>query len=139
MHIIKTENKKNETNENEVKEKLGVKVRSIELNVLQRASSLTLSKTDVDESENVGREAVKAILNGETRSMIAIIRNEDYNISYETVDVSKVCNKEKAFPTEWIINKNNISDDFIKYVSPIIKGNVEVSRDDNGLPKYLKR
>ena len=125
--------------ENEVKEKLGVKVRSIELNVLQRASSLTLSKTDVDESENVGREAVKAILNGETRSMIAIIRNEDYNVSYEPVDVSKVCNKEKTFPTEWIINKNNISDDFIKYVSPIIKGNVEVSRDDNGLPKYLKR
>lgn len=125
--------------ENEVKEKLGVKVRSIELNVLQRASSVTLSKTDVTESENVGREAVKAILNGDTHVMIAMVRNENYNISYESVNVLKVCNKEKTFPIEWIVNKNDISDEFIEYVTPIIKGNVEVSRDENGLPKYLKR
>ena len=125
--------------ENEIKEKLGVKVRSVELNVLQRASSLTLSKTDVEESENVGREAVKAILNDETHSMIAIVRSENYNITYETVDVSKVCNKEKTFPTEWIINKNDIADEFIDYVSPIIKGSIEVSRDELGMPKYIKR
>ena len=83
--------------------------------------------------------AVKSVLNGNTCAMISMSRNEEYNISYETVDVSKVCNKEKTFPTEWIINKKDISDEFIKYVSPIIKGNIEVSRDDNGLPKYLKR
>ncbi|MBE5812037.1 MAG: 6-phosphofructokinase [Clostridiales bacterium] len=124
--------------ENEIKEKLGVKVRSIELNVLQRASSLTLSETDVEESENVGREAVKAILDGETHVMVAIVRDEDYNISYDTVNVLKVCNKERTFPIEWIINKNDISDDFIQYISPIIKGNVEVSRDELGMPKYIK-
>ena len=33
----------------------------------------------------------------------------------------------------------NISDEFIKYITPIIKGNVEVLRDELGMPKYLKR
>lgn len=125
--------------ESVVKEKLGVKVRSIELNVLQRSSSLTLSATDIKEAENVGRESVKAVLAGETRCMMAIVRNGDYDISYETVDVSKVCNKEKVFPTEWIVDKNNITEDFIKYITPIIKGNVEIERDELGLPKYLYR
>jgi len=122
-----------------VKDKLGVKTRSIELNVLQRASSLTLSLTDVVEAENVGREGVKAALNGETRCMISLVRDGEYDISYETVDVSKVCNKEKEFPREWIINKNDISDEFIKYITPIIKGFVEVPRDELGMPKYIKR
>lgn len=38
--------------ENLVKEKLGVKVRSVELNVSQRCSSSCLSKTDLDEASN---------------------------------------------------------------------------------------
>ena len=125
--------------ENEVKEKLGVKVRTVELNVLQRASSLNLSKTDMDEAENVGREAVKAALIGKTRKMVSIVRNNEYDISYELVEVNKICNKVKYFPEEWIINKNNIADEFKEYIIPIIKGNVEVLRDEFGLPKYIRR
>jgi 6-phosphofructokinase 1 len=125
--------------ENEIKENLGVKVRSIELNVLQRASSLTLSKADIDESENVGREAVKSALSGKTRSMIAIVRNENYNLAYESIDVSEICNKEKIFPAKWIINDNDIADEFIEYITPIIKGEVQVVRDELGMPKYIKR
>ena len=36
-----------------VKDKLGVKTRSVELSVLQRSSSLTLSLTDITEAENL--------------------------------------------------------------------------------------
>lgn len=122
-----------------IKEKLGVKTRSIELNVLQRASAITLSLNDFNEAQNVGREGVKAILNGETKCMISLVRENNYNITYETVDVSKVCNKEKNFPLEWIINNHDIADNFIEYVSPIMKGSVEIPRDDLGMPKYLKR
>lgn len=122
-----------------VKDKLGIKVRSVELNVLQRASSLTLSLADVCDAENVGREAVKIAIDGDTGCMIAINRDENDNFSYETVNVSKICNKEKNFPIEWIKDKNNIADDFIKYITPIIKGNVEIPRDELGMPKYLKR
>lgn len=122
-----------------IKEKLGVKTRSVELNVLQRASAVTLALNDLEEAQNVGREGVRAVLNGETRCMVCLIREDDYNITYETVDVSKICNKEKNFPTEWIINNNDIADNFIEYVTPIMKGNVEIPKDDLGMPKYLKR
>ena len=46
--------------ENLVKEKLGIKVRSVELNVCQRCSSSCLSATDLDEAAASGRFAVSA-------------------------------------------------------------------------------
>lgn len=52
--------------ENLVKEQIGVKVRSIELNVCQRCSSEYLSATDLNESENAGIVGVQAALKGET-------------------------------------------------------------------------
>ena len=50
--------------ENLVKERLGVKVRSVELNVCQRCSSSMLSKTDQKEAIASGAYGVKAALNG---------------------------------------------------------------------------
>ena len=46
--------------ENIVRKEIGCKVRSIELNVMQRCASHMASKTDVDESVKIGEEAVKA-------------------------------------------------------------------------------
>ena len=48
--------------ENLIKEKLGVKVRSVELNVSQRCSSSCLSKTDLDEADHSGAFAVNAAI-----------------------------------------------------------------------------
>lgn len=58
--------------ENLVKEKLGIKVRSVELNVCQRCSSSCLSATDLDEAAASGRFAVSAALDGETGKMIIL-------------------------------------------------------------------
>ena len=90
--------------ENLVKEQIGVKVRSIELNVCQRCSSEYLSATDLNESENAGIVGVQAALKGETGKMITFIRNCDlpYELSYETADVNEICNMEKAVPSDWI-------------------------------------
>ena len=67
--------------ENLVKERLGVKVRSIELNVCQRCSCAHLSRVDLDESENAGIYAVLTALSGETGKMINFIRNK--SVPYE--------------------------------------------------------
>ena len=85
--------------ENLVKERIGVKVRSIELNVCQRCSSEYLSATDLNESENAGIVGVQAALKGETGKMITFIRNGDlpYELSYETADVNEICNMEKPY------------------------------------------
>lgn len=124
--------------ENQVKEKLGVKVRSVELNVTQRSASNSLSKTDLEEAYNVGVEGVKSAINGETAKMICMIRETDYNIIYKPIDVSLISNMEKTFPNEWIINGNNISDDFLDYVLPLVDGEVVIPME-NGVAKYLRR
>lgn len=124
--------------ENQVKEKLGVKVRSVELNVTQRSASNSLSKTDLEEAYNVGVEGVKSAINGETAKMIGMIRETDYNIIYKPIDVSLISNMEKTFPNEWIINGNNISDDFLDYVLPLVDGEVVIPME-NGVAKYLRR
>ncbi len=61
--------------ENLVKERLNVKVRSVELNVSQRCSSSCLSDTDLNESIMAGAYGVKAALAGETGKMISFQRD----------------------------------------------------------------
>lgn len=127
--------------ENLVKEKLGIKVRSVELNVCQRCSSSCLSATDLDEAAASGRFAVSAALDGETGKMISFIRKSDdpYILEFGTADVNEICNKEKAVPEEWITKDgSDIGDEFIAYARPLIQGSVEVPMKD-GLPYFAFR
>ena len=127
--------------ENLVKEKLGIKVRSVELNVCQRCSSSCLSATDLDEAAASGRFAVSAALDGETGKMINFIRKSDdpYILEFGTADVNEICNKEKAVPEEWITKDgSDIGDEFIAYARPLIQGSVEVPMKD-GLPYFAFR
>ena len=127
--------------ENLVKERIGVKVRSIELNVCQRCSSEYLSATDLNESENAGIVGVQAALKGETGKMITFIRNGDlpYELSYETADVNEICNMEKAVPSDWITEDGcDVTETFIQYARPLIQGKVVVS-EENGLPLFAYR
>lgn len=47
-----------------VSEKIGCKVRSIELNVMQRCAAHLSSKTDLDEAVKIGEAAVRAAEDG---------------------------------------------------------------------------
>lgn len=127
--------------ENLVKEKVGVKVRSIELNVCQRCSSSMLSAADLTEAIGAGTYGVQAALAGKTGKMITFIRRQDhpYELSYGTADVNHICNKEKAVPTEWITGDgSDISSAFITYARPLIQGDVTVPTKD-GLPVFAYR
>ncbi len=127
--------------ENLVKEKIGVKVRSIELNVCQRCSCAHLSRVDLDEAVNAGIYAVQVALNGETGKMITFIRNKSvpYELSYGTADVNIICNMEKPVPAEWIINDgSDISAEFIDYARPLTQGYVELPTK-NGIPLFAYR
>ena len=122
--------------ENLIKEKLGVKVRSVELNVSQRCSSSCLSKTDLDEADHSGAFAVNAALNGETGKMISFVRTNTspYELSFSTADVNIICNQEKAVPLSWITKDgSDVTDEFIRYAAPLIQGSVDVPTE-NGLP-----
>ena len=127
--------------ENLVKERLGVKVRSIELNVCQRCSSAMLSDTDLKEAAAAGAYGVKCALAGETGKMIAFHRvpGAEYQIEYITEDVSLICNQEKTVPAEWITgNGSDVGREFIEYALPLIRGRVEVP-EKAGLPLFAYR
>ncbi len=123
-----------------VRENIGCKVRSIELNVMQRCSSHICSKTDIDEAEAIGAEAVKAAMRGETGVTMVFRRLSDkpYVVTIETADTSLLANKEKFFPKEWINSSaNNVSDEAIKYFLPLIQGEVNIAMR-NGMPLHFK-
>ena len=127
--------------ENFVRDRFGVKVRSIELNVNQRCSGMLASATDIEESVQAGSQGVKAALNGFTGKMVAFCRtgNSPYSMECTTVDVNQVCNQEKLFPAQWICsNGTDVTPDFLEYVLPLIQG--EPNRKiENGRPVYLYR
>lgn len=124
-----------------VKSKLGVKARSVELNVCQRCSSAALSSADFNEALKAGAYAVTSALRGETGKMIAFKRDSSkpYFISCTLADVDKICNQEKEVPLEWIIKDgSDIGSEFIEYALPLIQGSVSVPMKD-GLPHFLYR
>lgn len=127
--------------ENLVKEKLGIKVRSVELNVSQRCSSSCLSATDLGEAVESGKYAVNTALSGETGKMITFIRksSEPYEVEFGTADVNLICNMEKPVPLTWITEGgSDIGEEFITYASPLLMGKVDVPME-NGLPKFAYR
>ena len=132
--------------ENLVKERLGVKVRSVELNVSQRCSSAMLSKTDQKEAIASGSFGVTAAIKGETGKMIAFKRQSpltldaNYVLNYATEDVNEICNKEKTVPLEWISEDgSDVTEAFLAYARPLVRGNVLVPTDEDDLPKFAYR
>ena len=132
--------------ENLVKERLGVKVRSVELNVSQRCSRAMLSKADQKEAIASGSFGVTAAIKGETGKMVAFKRQSpltldaDYVLNYATEDVNEICNKEKTVPLEWISEDgSDVTEAFLAYARPLVRGNVSVPTDEDDLPKFAYR
>ncbi len=124
--------------ENFVKEEIGIKSRSIEVNIPQRCAGHISSKTDLDESFELGRFSVSLAADGMSGKMAGVKRvsNKPYKAEFRAVDVSTVANKVKKVPRNWINERgNDITPEFIDYLSPLIQGEVNVPYE-NGLPVY---
>ena len=130
--------------ENLVRSRLGVKARSIELNVSQRCSASMLSDTDRQEAITAGIFGVQAALKGETGKMVSFIRQETskgvYQMRCGLEDVNEICNEEKTVPLSWISQDgSDVTEDFIHYARPLIQGNVELPMGEDGLPVCVYR
>lgn len=126
--------------EKAVKTAIGCKVRSVELNVLQRCSSHISSLTDIDEAERIGAAAVLEAMKGESGKMMAFKRVSDapYEVCIISADARLVANSEKFFPSQWINEEeNNIKDEALSYFLPLIEGEQEI-KTKNGLPIHFK-
>ena len=81
---------------------------------------------------------------GKTGLMVSFIRREaaDGSVSFDCglEDVNLICNEEKAVPAEWISEDGtDVTEDFIRYASPLIQGVVPVPMGEDGLPKFVSR
>ncbi|MEE1073564.1 MAG: 6-phosphofructokinase [Cellulosilyticum sp.] len=126
------------TLENILKAELGCKVRSVELNVLQRSAAHIASKRDLEESVAIGKAAAKLGREGETAKMLCYERISDapYQINIFAHDIADIANQEKTVPRSWINKRgNDLTHEAITYLRPLIEGEVHLSYL-NGVPHY---
>lgn len=123
-----------------VKQKLGAKVRGIELSLLQRCASHLASQTDLSEAYLAGKAAVDAATSGITDKMVAFecSREAGYRCDVKLLDLTSVANVEKKVPRSWInAEGNGVTKEFIDYVLPLLHGEVNRPVED-ALPRFAK-
>ena len=122
-----------------VKNRIGCKVRSVELSLTQRCASHMASLTDINESVMVGKGAVRAATEGRTGVMMTIDRAEgdEYTTTVGCADIAGIANAIKTVPAEYInAEGNGITEAGLKYLKPLIMGELALEFED-GLPKHF--
>lgn len=122
-----------------VRERIGCKVRSVELNILQRCAAHIASKTDLTEAESLGVVAVRAAASGQSGMVSAIIGryDADYIPNYGIVPVCDVANKIKYVPREWVNEAgNNMLPAALEYINPLIQGEPAILTE-GGLARHF--
>jgi 6-phosphofructokinase 1 len=123
-----------------VRNEIGCKVRSIELNLMQRSAAHIASETDIIESLMLGQKALSCALDGETGRMAAIKRLSDmpYRVEFVSVPVNEVANHEKTVPMNWITpDGHDVTEELIAYMKPLIQGETNL-KYENGIPVQIK-
>lgn len=123
-----------------VSDRMDVKIRHIELSLLQRAAAHCASKSDVEEAFMAGKVAVEKAVEGYTDYMVAFERksNEPYVCETVLIPLDKVANTEKKVPREWINEEGNgILQGFVDYCMPLIQ-ETSSTPCEHGLPRYAR-
>ena len=120
-------------------DEFGYKMRSVELNVLQRCGGHFTSLTDIDESERIGRSAAISASEGKTGIVMGFKRTGDYSCDIICNNVCDVANKEKKVPDEFINDSgNDVTEAFIRYCKPLIMGDINIITK-GGIPRHITR
>jgi 6-phosphofructokinase len=125
--------------ENLVRQKISCKVRSIELNLMQRSASHIASATDINEARMLGMKALQCAVDKISGEMASLERKatKKYEIEFLSVPIEKVANIEKKVPQEYInAAGNDVTDAMMDYLKPLIQGEIGI-RYINGIPKHL--
>lgn len=123
-----------------VRHEIGCKVRSIELNVMQRCASHIASLCDIYEARLLGNAAADRVINGFSGEMACIKRtsNNPYQIEVVFSPISKIANRVKFVPRDWITEQgNDVTQELIDYVLPLVQGEMPVTYH-NGVPVHFK-
>ncbi len=110
---------------NLIKEKLKIKTRFDRPGTIQRAAGDRVSAVDRKEAVQVGKEAVKLAVAGNTGFMVTLVRksNRPYRIETGMAPLGDIANQVKKVPAEFISPEgNDVTGKFLDYVRPLAGG-----------------
>ena len=118
---------------------VGCKTRAVEFNTSQRCAAHLASKTDIDESVEIGSKAVEFAINGVSGHVMIFVRSKvGYKITIDSVPAHTVANVVKKVPDDYIVpSGNNVTEKCLDYLRPLIEGEVKF-RHEAGLPVHFK-
>lgn len=119
---------------------IGCKVRSIELNVMQRCASHVASAADIYEARLIGSAAADYAISGGTGKMVCLRRvsTKPYRFEIDFVEIDKIANQVKTVPDAWINEAgNDVTQEMIDYLLPLIQGELPCTYK-NGIPIHLR-
>ncbi len=122
-----------------IRDKIGCKVRSVELNLPQRCAAHLASLTDIEESQRIGAAAVTAATEGKSGVMMTFIRHSDepYTLTVGCESIGNIANAVRALPESYINpHANGVTEACIKYLHPLIMGETQPVFE-NGVPKHF--
>lgn len=110
---------------NLVIKRLGIKARNEKPGLAGRSSIYLQSSVDREEAIQVGRCAVKAVLQHETGKMVGIFRSQaaagDYQADYRLVNIADVMMVERTLPNNFINAAGNyVTQDFEEWLTPLL-------------------
>ena len=123
-----------------VKDKLGLKTRTVKLGYAQRAAAHAASETDVEEAAACGEAAVRAAVNGQCGFMVKLIRksNDPYEWTTGLQPLADIANQERLIPRDWISEDGFLPNEkFVQYAKPLIQGDLHLPKVD-GLPDFAR-
>ena len=122
---------------NLVRDRLSIKSRAVELNIVQR-SNTTISATDSKEAYQLGYRAVELGLI--KTNVIPVLRRKEgdnYEVYYTEVNPDEIANKEMKIPKDWLCDKKTLEEKIQTYVLPLIAGEIEETNED-GMPVFVR-
>lgn len=122
---------------NLVRDRLSIKSRAVELNIVQR-SNTTISATDSKEAYQLGYRAVELGLT--KTNVIPVLRRKEgdnYEVYYTEVNPDEIANKEMKIPKDWLCDKKTLEEKIQTYVLPLIAGEIEETNED-GMPVFVR-
>ena len=120
-----------------LRDKLDVKSRAVELNIVQRTSN-HISKTDSDEAFKLGYLALKLGL--DKTGLVPVLRRKEgksYEIFYTEVEPDLIANKEMKIPESWLKDRKILREKITAYALPLIQGEVK-QKYENGMPVFVE-
>lgn len=106
-----------------IKDIFPCKIRTIDLNLMQRNAARDCSVLDKKEAFVLGEEAVRISLKGETNRFVALdrISSKPYKTRFIYPSCEELANGQNILPDKYIINEGTFIDDsFLDYIVPLV-------------------